>query len=96
EAVRSGPWKLAVAPQSEHTGKEKPVAPGGKAPFVPKLYDLAADPGESTDVAADHPTEVKRLQDFAAAMDADLGVTKAGPGVRAPGRVAHPAPLLLK
>ncbi|HVR83417.1 MAG TPA: sulfatase [Planctomycetota bacterium] len=96
EAIRSGPWKLAVAPQSEHAAKEKAEAPGGKAPFVPKLYNLAMDPGESTDVAADHPNEVKRLQEFAAEMDADLGLTKAGPGVRPPGRVAHPAPLMLK
>jgi hypothetical protein len=29
-------------------------------------------------------------------MDADLGVTKQGPGVRAPGKVEKPAPLLLK
>lgn len=96
EAVRSGPWKLAVAPQQEHTGKEKPAAAGAKVPFVPKLYDLAHDLGETTDVAADHPAEVKRLQEFAAQMDADLGATKAGPGVRPPGRVTHPAPLLKK
>jgi arylsulfatase A-like enzyme len=96
EAIRSGPWKLAVAPQSEHTGKEKAEAPAAKIPFVPKLYNLATDPGESTDVAADHSSEVKRLQEFAVEMDADLGLTKTGPGVRPPGRVAHPAPLLLK
>jgi arylsulfatase A len=94
EAVRSGPWKLAVAPQAEHTGKEKAPAPGPKAPFVPKLYDLDRDPGETTDVAQEHPEEVKRLQGFAAEMDADLGVVRTGPGVRPPGRVAHPAPLL--
>jgi len=96
EAIRSGPWKLAIAPQLEHTGKEKGEAPAAKIPFVPKLYHLDTDPGESTDVAADHPNEVKRLQEFAMQMDADLGSTKSGPGVRPPGRVAHPTPLLLK
>jgi hypothetical protein len=29
-------------------------------------------------------------------MDADLGITKQGPGVRPPGRVSKPEPLLLK
>jgi len=96
EAVRSGSWKLAIAPQSEHLSKEKAEAPGGKAPFVPRLYDLARDPGESTDVAMDNPGVVKRLQEFAAQMDADLGILKLGPGVRAPGKVAHPVPLLLR
>lgn len=95
EAVRSGPWKLAVAPQNENTGKKKP-AEKPTEPFQPKLYNLDADIGETTDVAAKHPDVVKRLQALVAKMDADLGVTKQGPGVRAPGRVDKPAPLLLK
>jgi len=77
EAVRSGPWKLAVA-------------------FVPRLYNLDTDIGEKTDVAAEHPDVVKRLQEFVTKMDADLGTAKQGPGVRPPGRVEKPQPLLLK
>jgi len=96
QAVRSGPWKLAIAPQFERTGKDKPNAPKAKGPFAPKLYNLDADIGESTDVAAQHPEVVKRLQGFVARMDADLGMTKPGPGVRPPGRVQKPRPLLLK
>jgi arylsulfatase A len=93
EAVRSGPWKLAVAPQSENAGKPKEPE---KLPFKPKLYNLDADIGETTDVADMHPDVVKRLQGFAATMNKDLGATGKGPGVRLPGRVATPLPLLLK
>jgi arylsulfatase A-like enzyme len=95
EAVRSGPWKLAVAPQSEGTGK--PKAPEeGKGPFVPKLYNLEEDIGETTDVAAQNPEIVKKLEAYVARMDLDLGRTKPGPGVRPPGRVQKPKPLLLR
>jgi arylsulfatase A len=93
EAVRSGPWKLAIAQQSENIGKPKEPE---KEPFVPKLYNLDTDIGEKTDVAAEHPDVVKRLQEFVTKMDADLGAAKQGPGVRPPGRVEKPQPLLLK
>jgi len=105
EAVRSGPWKLAIAPQNENTGKQQKKKEEDKKkedkkkedkkPFTPKLYNLAADIGETTDVSAEHPDIVKRLQTLVAKMDADLGKTKQGPGVRSPGRVAKPQPLLL-
>jgi arylsulfatase A-like enzyme len=94
EAVRSGPWKLAIAPQSEGMGKKAGGDP--KQPFAPRLYNLDSDVGELTDVAAQHPDVVKRLEDLAAQMDADLGIAKQGPGVRPPGKVAAPKPLLLQ
>jgi arylsulfatase A len=97
EAVRSGPWKLAIVQQREMNGNGKPLQPPpGKGPFVPVLYNLDTDIGEKTDVAADHPDVVKRLQELVKRMDADLGITGTGPGVREPGRVADPKPLLLK
>jgi arylsulfatase A-like enzyme len=96
EAVRAGPWKLAVAPQSEGTGRPKVGEPAGKEPVKPRLYNLDEDIGETTDVSAEHPDVVKRLQDLVAKMDADLGAAKPGPGVRPPGRVGTPRPLLLK
>jgi len=53
------------------------------------LYDLSRDPGESQDVAAQHPDIVAKLQKLAAGMRADLGdaltKTKAS-GVRPVGR----------
>jgi arylsulfatase A-like enzyme/acetyl esterase/lipase len=88
EAVRSGPWKLAVAPQSESMGAA-PKQPG----FKPKLYHLDTDIGETTDVAAQHPEVVAQLQKLVAEMHADLGTNQQGQGVRPPGRVAKPVGL---
>ena len=91
EAVRSGPWKLAIAPQG--TGLLKGAAEPVKH-IGPRLYNLDTDIGELTDVAAQHPDVIARLQKFAQQMDADLGVRGEGPGVRPPDRVANPQPLL--
>ena len=93
EAVRAGPWKLAIAPQKEQTGKPMAAA---KEPFTPTLFNLDTDVVEKSDVADKHPDIVKRLQELVAKMDADLGATNQGPGVRPPGRVQKPQPLLLK
>jgi arylsulfatase A len=88
EAIRSGPWKLAIAPQS------LPKTQGVVQHTGPRLYNLETDIGEMIDVAAQHPEVVARLQHFVQHMDSDLGETGSGPGVRAPGRVADPKPLL--
>jgi len=101
EAVRSGPWKLAIVNQGAGMGQAKAKAkekgkdaPAEAAkPFTPALYNLDADIGETTDVAAQHPDVVKRLQEYVARMDADLGLKGAGPGVRPSGRVENPKPL---
>ena len=89
QAVRAGPWKLAVKPQATWEHDVEPVKHIG-----PRLYNLDTDIGERTDVAAEHPDVVARLQRFVAQMDADLGVEGVGRGVRPPGRVANPKPLL--
>lgn len=94
QAVRSGPWKLAITPQNECIVDQPPVTRRGEI-FTPKLYNLQADIGERTNVAAFHPEIVQRLQALVAKMDADLGITKLGPGVRPPGRVAKPVGLWL-
>lgn len=91
DAVRSGVWKLAIAPQkkyNERNRKELVLA----SLEQPRLYNLGADIGETTDVAAQHPAVVERLKKFVAQMDADLGIKEDGPGVRPPGRVEHPLP----
>ena len=93
QAVRSGPWKLAIAPQSEGLGVPPQVRPG--QPFTPTLYNLQDDIGERNDVAAQHPDVVRRLQALAAEMGRDLGIKELGPGVRPPGRVARPMGLWL-
>ena len=91
QAVRSGPWKLAIYPQGTGRGF------GAAAPATfdkPRLYNLDDDIGERTNVASQHPEVVARLQDLVRQMDNDLGRTGNGPGVRPPGRVTHPQFLL--
>jgi len=71
EAVREGRWKLHLP----HTYRSLEGRPGGQG-GVParysyahrtglELYDLGEDPGESRNVAADHPGIVARLEDAA-------------------------------
>jgi len=95
QAVRSGPWKLAIARQSENLRKSASTEPEANKPFTPMLYNLDSDIGERHDVAARHPEIIKRLRELIAKMDADLGITRLGPGVRPPGRVAQPVGLWL-
>lgn len=81
EAVRSGTWKLFVSRRDKR---------------IEELYDLATDPGETTDVAADHPAVVAELRTHAERARHDLGdvVTGAGgTGRRSVGEVTDPVPL---
>lgn len=86
-AVRSGPWKLMLAPTGVgFDGPNRP--PAGITP--PQLFNLDADLAESTDVAREHPDVVARLQKLAEAARADLGDSARnirGRGQREPGRV---------
>lgn len=70
QAVRQGPWKLAVAAQSEMKGKELPDDVKGNAP---RLYNLEKEVGERTNLADKHPEIVARLQELIAAKDAEIG-----------------------
>ncbi len=68
QAVRQGRWKLALAPQSDGLGKNAAkTAPGLR------LYDLDAEIGEQTDVAARHPEVVAKLKALADKMSAEIG-----------------------
>jgi arylsulfatase A-like enzyme len=91
QAVRSGPWKLAITPQGTGLPKDaaQPVKHTG-----PRLYNLDNDISELTDVAAQHEDVVARLLMLVEKMGADLGVVGTGPGVRPPDRVESPQPLL--
>jgi len=57
EAVRSGKWKLHLGGQNKKAKDKdsKPLAPAGQ------LFDLQADIGEKTDLAARHPDVAERL-----------------------------------
>ncbi len=59
-----------------------------------ELYHLGNDPGESKNVAADHPDETARLRGLADRMKDDLGLDGVGPGCRPLGRAADPKPLI--
>ncbi len=90
DAVRQGKWKLAVAPQPEKMGKGVPQIPASMD--KPRLYDLDADIGETTDVATDHPEVVEKLRDLAAKMTAEL-IDPESAARRPAGRVEHPTML---
>jgi arylsulfatase A len=96
QAVRSGPWKLAIVPQYEGRGPYTDVVPDLNKPLAPRLFNLDQDISEQHDVAGEHPEIVQRLESYIREMDQDLGVGKKdGPGVRKAGRVAKPAGLWL-
>ncbi|CAN5740413.1 N/A [soil metagenome] len=81
EAVRVGRWKLHLA---------KHGTPGQA------LYDLDADPGESTDRLATEPAVVAELLEHAERARCSLGdalTGREGDDVRPAGRVADPVPL---
>jgi arylsulfatase A len=70
QAVRQGPWKLALAPQPETMGKGISGDASGKEL---RLYHLDQEIGEQTNLAAKNPEIVQRLQALAVEMSARIG-----------------------
>jgi arylsulfatase A len=101
EAVRSGQWKLHF-PHAYRSLAGKPGSGGKPGPYVQKkiglaLFDLENDIGETTDVAAEHPDVVKRLQALAQKARDDLGdsaTKQKGKNRRPPGQLEKNEPLL--
>ena len=93
QAVRSGPWKLAIAPQNENLSGGGQAVPASME--KPRLYNLDAEIGERTDVALDHPEVVAKLKALAVKMAAELGDGKPGPAVRPAGFVKNAVVLSL-
>ncbi len=76
--VRSGPWKLYFPHtyrtlEGSQAGNDGKPGPYKQAKVGLELYNLGADLGERTDVAAQNPEVVRRLQALADRMRADLG-----------------------
>jgi hypothetical protein len=92
-ALRGGRFKL-VLPHRSQTLEGKAGTGGIPGKYrqadVPlALYDLVADIGETTDVAAAHPDVVTRLSALAEKAREDLGdslTNRTGRGLREPGR----------
>ncbi|MDP1590583.1 MAG: sulfatase-like hydrolase/transferase [Prosthecobacter sp.] len=88
QAVRQGPWKLAIATQPETMGKGAAT----DASKNPRLYNLDTEIGEQTNLADQHPDIVAKLTALADKMNAELGGKE--PTARRPaGEVAHPQTL---
>jgi len=93
QAIRLGKWKLRL-------GLDPEIAkwmgtPQGKTEA--RLYDLEADIGEKTNVAADHPDVVAKLTALAEVARNDIGDYKhKGAGQREPGYVENPVLIRMK
>ncbi len=94
QAVRVTDWKLHLPREAAQV----PFWEKNKAFFglkAPVLYDLSADPGESTDVAAQHPEVVAQLMALAEETREDLGeYLERGSGQRPAGTVIPDAPII--
>jgi arylsulfatase A-like enzyme len=92
-AARSGRWKLHLP----HPYRDVPEQGSGGKPgkalegrIELSLFDLENDPGESRNVAAEHPDVVQRLMSFVERARADLGdalTRREGKNVRPAGRL---------
>ncbi len=92
QAVRSGPWKLFL-PLDEFA--RHPHFKAGEKNTPPLLFNVVEDIGSQHNVVDQHPEIVTRLTALADQMRADLGDRGApGPGIRPPGRVEHPVPVV--
>lgn len=82
KAVRSGKWKLMFAQDYNSPIPGSGGLPGKnqKKQLELSLFDLRADIGETTNVAAEHPDVVRKLQTYADAIRAELGDGKENVG----------------
>ncbi len=95
QAVRSGQWKLHY-PHGYRTlagksgGSDGRPAPYTEAETNLALYDLEKDPGETNNVAGQHPETVARLKALGEEARVDLGdsaTKREGKGVRPAGNI---------
>jgi arylsulfatase A len=75
-AIRDGQWKLCLCPGSGGWSPPRPQDDTSDLPDV-QLYDLAADPGETTNLAATHPDRVAAMT---AMLERDIDRGRTTPG----------------
>lgn len=92
QAVRVGDWKLHV-PHNHRTvpriGNDGNPGRQGRGRIELSLYNLATDPGETTNLAEQHPEKVAELLEHIERARTELGdsiTRRKGSGVRPPGR----------
>ena len=85
QAIRQGPWKLALTAQSLGMGIRQRDADLTRGR---RLYNLEAEIGEITDLAEENPAIVAKLEKMAAQMTADIAANK-----RPAGTVQNPVTL---
>jgi arylsulfatase A len=94
QAIRSGKWKLHFPHKYSHVDRPGSEGLPGKIVQVPielSLFDMEKDPGETTNVAEQHPDVVEKLKKLAEKARDDLGdslTNTKGANVRAPGQIA--------
>ena len=75
-AIRQGDWKLLLAtPANNGKAKKNKAAKDAKSESAatgPVLYNMATDPTEAKDVAAEHPEIIAKLQAEAARREAEI------------------------
>jgi arylsulfatase A len=89
QAIRQGPWKLAIAAQNETMGR--PAKPDAKT-NAPRLYNLDEEIGERTNLAGANPEIVAKLTALAEKMNAEIGGSN--PTARRPAGKAEKPTLL--
>jgi hypothetical protein len=88
QAVRQGPWKLALMSQAE----TKKSGAAEDSQINPRLYNLDQEINEQTNLAAQHPDIVAKLTSLANRMSAEIGGSE--PKARRPaGEVENPVTL---
>jgi arylsulfatase A-like enzyme len=76
-AIRDGQWKLCLCPGSGGWSPPRPQDDASGLPDV-QLYDLATDPGETTNLVTTHPDRVATMT-ADLKRDIDRGRTTPGP-----------------
>jgi len=79
QAVRQGPWKLAIMPQKDITDKGL------------RLYNLDTEIGEQTNLADKHPDIVAKLKALAEKMDAEITANRRPAGETANPQTLYPS-----